>query len=89
MTERRYTELFFLDEATAFAAGHRPCAERRRERFNFFKAAWQRAKHYVICSSSTTLEEAGCAAHGALLACGQAPERIPEEGSGRRFRRIP
>lgn len=27
----RYTELFFLDEATAFAAGHRPCAECRRE----------------------------------------------------------
>jgi hypothetical protein len=26
----RYTELFFLDEATAFAAGHRPCAECRR-----------------------------------------------------------
>src|SRR5690349_17975636 len=25
-----YTELFFLDEATAFAAGHRPCAECRR-----------------------------------------------------------
>ena len=23
----RYTELFFLDEATAYAAGHRPCAE--------------------------------------------------------------
>jgi hypothetical protein len=26
----RFTELFFLDEATAFAAGHRPCAECRR-----------------------------------------------------------
>jgi hypothetical protein len=26
----RYTELFFLDEATALAAGHRPCAECRR-----------------------------------------------------------
>ena len=26
----RYTELFFLDDATAFAAGHRPCAECRR-----------------------------------------------------------
>lgn len=31
MTPRRYTELFFLDEATALAAGHRPCAECRRE----------------------------------------------------------
>jgi hypothetical protein len=43
MSERRYTELFFLDEAVAFAAGHRPCAECRRERFNAFKEAWRRA----------------------------------------------
>jgi hypothetical protein len=43
MTPSRYTELFFLDEATALAAGHRPCAECRRERFNAFRAAWQTA----------------------------------------------
>jgi hypothetical protein len=43
MTPGRYTELFFLDEATALAAGHRPCAECRRERFNAFRAAWQKA----------------------------------------------
>jgi hypothetical protein len=30
----RFTELFFLDEATAFAAGHRPCALCRREDYN-------------------------------------------------------
>jgi hypothetical protein len=41
MSPNRYTELFFLDEATAFAAGHRPCAECRRERYNAFKDAWQ------------------------------------------------
>ena len=35
-----WTELFFLDEATAFAAGHRPCAYCRRERYNEFKRAW-------------------------------------------------
>lgn len=35
-----YTELFFLDEATALAAGHRPCAECRRERYKAFLAAW-------------------------------------------------
>ena len=28
---RFYTELFFLDEVTAFAAGHRPCFECRRK----------------------------------------------------------
>ena len=41
MTPGRYTELFFLDEAVAFAAGHRPCAECRRPRFNAFVEAWR------------------------------------------------
>jgi hypothetical protein len=40
MSPGRYTELFFLDEATALAAGHRPCAECRRERFRAFQDAW-------------------------------------------------
>jgi hypothetical protein len=40
MSPGLYTELFFLDEATAFSAGHRPCAECRREDYNRFKAAW-------------------------------------------------
>ena len=43
MTPGHYTELFFLDEATALAAGHRPCAECRRERFDAFRSAWQNA----------------------------------------------
>ena len=34
------TELFFLDEATALAAGHRPCAECRREAFRRFVEGW-------------------------------------------------
>jgi hypothetical protein len=33
----KYTELFFLDEATAFAAGHRPCAECRRADYDRFR----------------------------------------------------
>ena len=36
----RYSELFFLDEATSLAAGHRPCAECRRARYREFQAAW-------------------------------------------------
>ena len=40
MAPNRYTELFFLDEATALAAGHRPCGECRRPDFLRFKAAW-------------------------------------------------
>ena len=39
-TPGRWTELFFLDEATALAAGHRPCAECRRPRYEAFRAAW-------------------------------------------------
>jgi hypothetical protein len=38
-----YTELFFADEATALAAGHRPCFECRREDAVAFAAAWGRA----------------------------------------------
>ena len=36
----RFTELFFLDEATAFAAGHRPCALCRREDYVRFVKIW-------------------------------------------------
>lgn len=43
MTPGQYTELFFLDEATAFAAGHRPCAECQRERFTLFRTLWAQA----------------------------------------------
>jgi hypothetical protein len=35
-----YTQLFFLDEAVAFAAGHRPCAECRRGDYNIYRRAW-------------------------------------------------
>jgi hypothetical protein len=41
MGTRSWTELFFLDEATAFAAGHRPCFFCRRDDANRFRAAWQ------------------------------------------------
>ncbi len=41
MTPRRYTELFFLDEAAAFAAGHRPCAECRNADYKQFAALWE------------------------------------------------
>ncbi len=42
-TPGRYTPLFFLDEAVAAAAGHRPCAECRRAAYNDFRYAWTRA----------------------------------------------
>jgi hypothetical protein len=40
MMPGRYTELFFLDEATAFAAGHRPCAECRWRDYQRFRRCW-------------------------------------------------
>jgi hypothetical protein len=40
MQPGRFTELFFLDEATAFAAGHRPCALCRREDYARLVAIW-------------------------------------------------
>lgn len=43
MTPGNYTELFFLDEATALAAGHRPCAECNRRRYQEFARLWQQA----------------------------------------------
>jgi hypothetical protein len=45
MGGRSWTELFFLDEATALAAGHRPCFFCRREDANRFRAAWQSGNH--------------------------------------------
>jgi hypothetical protein len=41
MGGRSWTELFFLDEATAFAAGHRPCFYCRRDDAVRFRAAWE------------------------------------------------
>jgi len=41
MQPGKFTELFFLDEATAFAAGHRPCALCRREDYVRFTSLWR------------------------------------------------
>ncbi len=39
-SDRTWTPLFFLDEAVALAAGHRPCALCRREAYTRFRSAW-------------------------------------------------
>src|SRR3984893_6090791 len=41
MGGRSWTELFFLDEASALSAGHRPCFFCRRDDANRFRAAWE------------------------------------------------
>ena len=52
-----YTELFFLDEAVALAAGHRPCAECRRADYDRFRAAWARGRG-VPAPSADTMDRA-------------------------------
>ena len=52
MQPGKFTELFFLDEATAFAAGHRPCALCRREDYNRFLA--------LSASPAPTRSTTGC-----------------------------
>jgi hypothetical protein len=47
MRPGHYTELFFLDEATALAAGHRPCMECQRERATEFKRIWNEVNEPV------------------------------------------
>ena len=44
MGQRSWTELFFLDEAVALAAGHRPCFFCRRDAAEAFRSAWAMAK---------------------------------------------
>jgi hypothetical protein len=43
MSPGSYTELFFLDEVTSFAAGHRPCARCRGDRYREFISLWFKA----------------------------------------------
>jgi hypothetical protein len=57
MTPGRYTELFFLDEATALAAGHRPCAECQRERYRLFREAWAAANPVSADEMDSVLHE--------------------------------
>jgi hypothetical protein len=71
-----YSQLFFVDEATAFAAGHRPCAECRRERFNEFKAAWIEANRELIQGENPTIADIDKVIHA---------ERVTEDKRKRTF----
>lgn len=57
MSPGLYTELFFLDEATSFAAGHRPCAECRRDAFNKFKLFWIKGNPEYNFDKKTPIRE--------------------------------
>jgi len=57
MMPDRWTELFFLDEATSFAAGHRPCFECRREDAVSFKLAWLKGNPAYGFNERTAIKE--------------------------------
>jgi hypothetical protein len=92
MSPGRYTELFFLDEATALAAGHRPCFECRRADFRRFAQAWLRGRRLAHARASdidTVLhrerrvsgEDAGELCATAELPNGTMIERVGQEGA--------
>jgi hypothetical protein len=56
MSPDLYTELFFLDEATAFAAGHRPCFECRRADYNRFKSFWLKGNPEYGFNEKTSIQ---------------------------------
>ena len=47
MATQSWTELFFLDEATALAAGHRPCFYCRRDDASRFRASWEEGNGFA------------------------------------------
>jgi hypothetical protein len=63
MPPGHYTSLFFLDEATALAAGHRPCAECQRTRFNAFRACWAAANPELAGSATPLVESIDTTLH--------------------------
>lgn len=81
MATRSWTELFFLDEATALAAGHRPCFLCRRQSAEAFQQAWGRATGHA-----PSAREMDSALHRERLADGQKrvhplpcpPDELPD-----------
>ena len=63
MTPKLYTELFFLDEATGFAAGHRPCGECQRGRYRAFVDAWARGNPGLVSSAVPRAAEMDAVLH--------------------------
>jgi hypothetical protein len=86
MAPGRYTELFFLDEATALAAGHRPCCECQRARCLEFRRLWLEANPGVVETPSPSLDEIDRALHAERIDRHKAkvtwPARLVELPSG-------
>src|SRR3954453_4420795 len=73
MRPGRFTELFFLDEATALAAGHRPCAECRRADYDALVALW-RERHPTDAGADAI----DTRLHAERLASGDGTRRLHE-----------
>jgi hypothetical protein len=85
MPPGRWTALFFLDEATALAAGHRPCAYCRRADYLDFNEAWQAGR--LLARGD---DPPGPSAGSRLLARGTTPLDPPRVPGGRlRLRSMP
>jgi hypothetical protein len=63
MPPGHYTSLFFLDEATALAAGHRPCAECQRARFTEFRQRWAAANPDLAGAATPLVDTLDTALH--------------------------
>jgi len=70
MQPNRWTELFFLDEATALAAGHRPCGECRREDFKRFKTYWLKGNPEYGFHEKTSIKEIDNILHAERIRAG-------------------
>ncbi|HEU0053919.1 MAG TPA: hypothetical protein VFQ39_12125 [Longimicrobium sp.] len=77
MRPGRWTELFFLDEATALAAGHRPCAECRRPAFDAYVAAWKAGNPALVPPGRLTVAVIDDALHRKRAS---PPEKAPLDG---------
>lgn len=85
MAPNRWTQLFFMDEATALSAGHRPCAECRREAFNRFKTYWIKGNPEYGFNQKTKIGEIDAVLHreriddqNQKVTFQQKPEKLPD-----------
>ncbi|MEM7634282.1 MAG: hypothetical protein AAF299_06965 [Pseudomonadota bacterium] len=77
-----YTELFFMDEVTALAAGHRPCFECRRKDAVSFQAAWKASQVLAVAPSAPDMDRALSverrAKGGAKITWAARPDSLPD-----------
>ena len=79
VTPEHYTELFFLDKATALAVGHRPCWTCRRACFRHFKAAWLGGNPQAGLGRTPTMKQIDSILHA---------DRLTPEGKKRVYQAV-